>query len=417
MARKKFKTNFPGVRYREHETRKHGVMKDRYFFIRYKMDGRDREEGLGWATEGWTAQQAVEQLAEIKKAKRTGEGAQTLQEKRETENKRRDAEKSAKEESKKQQATFGEIFRGHYLPHTEQIKKRGSFVAERALYRKWLAPVIADMPMKDVSQIHLERIRRNMASAGLSLRSIHYAMCVIRQTYNFARDFGLSDLPSPTAKAKALMKKVKAVDNARFRFLSHGEADRLLALLAKKSPDTHDQALLSLHCGLRASEVFNLAWVDTTLENGMLTLKDTKSGKTRAVYLTEKARDMLKARGPGRPEELIFPARGGGKRGKISNTFRNAVKELGLNNGITDPRQKIVFHSCRHSFASWLVQDGVDLYAVQKLMGHSELRMTERYAHLAPDTLRGAVKRLEASMERASKSQGTDKDKGLARVK
>ena len=58
------------------------------------------------------------------------------------------------------------------------------------------------------------------------------------------------------------------------------------------------------------------------------------------------------------------------------------------------------FHSLRHTFASWLVQTGVDLYTVQKLMGHSTISMTERYAHLAPDNLKSAVKKLEDSINR-----------------
>jgi len=71
------------------------------------------------------------------------------------------------------------------------------------------------------------------------------------------------------------------------------------------------------------------------------------------------------------------------------------VKDLGLNDGITDRRQKLVFHSLRHTFASWLVQMGKPLYTVSQLLGHSDLKMTMRYAHLAPDTQRAAAMELE----------------------
>jgi integrase len=67
------------------------------------------------------------------------------------------------------------------------------------------------------------------------------------------------------------------------------------------------------------------------------------------------------------------------------------VAELGFNKGITDARQKLVFHSLRHTFASWLVQRGTPIYEVAKLLGHSTVRMTERYSHLAPDTVRQAA--------------------------
>ena len=61
------------------------------------------------------------------------------------------------------------------------------------------------------------------------------------------------------------------------------------------------------------------------------------------------------------------------------------LRDTKLNEGITDPRDKVVFHTLRHTFASWLVQAGVPLYTVQRLMGHKSIVMTQRYAHLAPD--------------------------------
>jgi integrase len=64
---------------------------------------------------------------------------------------------------------------------------------------------------------------------------------------------------------------------------------------------------------------------------------------------------------------------------------------LGFNKNVTDSRQKGVFHTLRHSYASRLVMENVDLYTVQKLMGHSTISMTERYSHPAPDHLKKAV--------------------------
>ena len=68
------KTNFPGVRYREHETRKHGVRRDQYFTIRYKLHGKDKEEGLGWTSEDWTAAKAYDRLKELKENQKVARG-------------------------------------------------------------------------------------------------------------------------------------------------------------------------------------------------------------------------------------------------------------------------------------------------------------------------------------------------------
>jgi integrase family protein len=73
------------------------------------------------------------------------------------------------------------------------------------------------------------------------------------------------------------------------------------------------------------------------------------------------------------------------------------VEKLGLNAGVNDPRQKVVFHTLRHTFASWLVQKGVPLHTVAELMGHRSIAMTQRYAHLSPESLRNAVNLLQGA--------------------
>ncbi|EFL50925.1 integrase family protein [Solidesulfovibrio fructosivorans JJ]] len=392
------KTSFPGVRYREHPERKHGIKPDRYFAIRYQADGKRREEGLGWGSEGWTAQKAAVVLAGLKKAHVTGEGPKTLQAKRDIEKAREEAEAREKAVQEAEAVTFGFIFEGVYLEHARQNKKPNTVQTEQGLFRKWLGPVIGDVPLKDISPFHLERIRKNIAAAGLSARSAHYALCVVRQVFNFARDHDMTDCVSPTCKVKA-----PKTDNRRLRFLTHEEADKLLEHVAKRSHELHAISLVSLHCGLRAGEIFNLTWSDVDFDRETLTLRDTKNGRTRIAYMTGQVRGMLAARVKGGPGDPVFPGRGGVRRSYVSNAFERAVKDLGFNEGITDSRQKVVFHSLRHTFASWLVEQGTDLYSVKELMGHRTLSMTERYSHLSPDSLRRAVKGLEAGI--AAKSE------------
>ncbi|MHC1712527.1 MAG: tyrosine-type recombinase/integrase [Solidesulfovibrio sp.] len=386
-------SNFPGVRFREHPDRKHGVKPDRYFAIRYQAQGKRREEGLGWGSEGWTAQKAAIVLAGLKKAHVTGEGPKRLKDKREAERAKDTALAAEKAKQIADAITFGNIFNGAYLENARQNKKTNSVTTEKGLFTKWIAPVIADLPLKDISPFHLERIKKNIADADLSARSAHYALCVVRQVFNFARDHDLTACVSPTCKVKS-----PKTDNRRLRFLTHDEADRLLEYVAKRSPELYAISLVSLHCGLRAGEVFNLMWGDVDFDRETLTLRNTKNGRTRIAYMTGQVRDLLASRAKGSPGDTVFPGRGGVRRSYVSNAFERAVKALGFNEGVTDSRQKVVFHSLRHTFASWLVEQGTDLYSVKELMGHRTLSMTERYSHLAPDTLRRAVKNLEASI-------------------
>jgi integrase len=82
----------------------------------------------------------------------------------------------------------------------------------------------------------------------------------------------------------------------------------------------------------------------------------------------------------------------------VSATFKRVVNSLGLNKGVIDTRQKIVFHSLRHSFASWLALQGESLITLRDLLGHKTTTMTNRYAHLLPDHKRAAVLKLEQTI-------------------
>ena len=240
---KKHKTIYPGIRYREHKTRKYSGSPDRYFFIRYRLHGKLKEEGLGWASDGWNAKKASIELAKLKQAHATGEGPQTLAEKRRLSKEKDEAERKEKKRQKREQVTFDDIFLDSYFPQAKVNKSQRSYEREDSLFRLWISPVISQLALKDVAPIHMERIKKNMADAGRAPRSIRYALAVIRQVFNFARYNNLFIGESPTANVKMPQK-----DNRRLRFLTHDEDDRLLAALEIKSRQLYEMALVSLHC-------------------------------------------------------------------------------------------------------------------------------------------------------------------------
>ena len=393
------KTTFPGVRYREHSTRKNGIRRDQYFTIRYKLAGKDKEEGLGWASEGWTAAKAYDRLKELKENVKAGEGPQTLAEKREIAKKRKEEEQAEKERQEKEAVTFKDFFNDTYLPQAEADKKEKSVTREKGLFKVWISPVLGNFPLKDIAPFHLEKLKREMATGGQSPRSIEYALSVVRQIFNTAKRLGNYDGENPATKVK-----FPKPDNGRMRFLTHEEASALLDALKEKSADVHDMTLLSLHCGLRFGEIASLTWQDVDTERGVLTIRDAKAG-SRYSFLTEQAAEMFKARKEGKPADYVFQGRKG-KYNRISLSFFQTVDELGLNRGIDDPRLHVCFHTCRHSHASWLIEEGTDLYTVQKLLGHKTNVMTQRYAHLSENKLRGAAEALSAALKRKDKQAG-----------
>ena len=147
--------------------------------------------------------------------------------------------------------------------------------------------------------------------------------------------------------------------------------------------------LLSLHTGLRRGEVFNLRWEDIDLQRAMLTVSgaSAKSGYTRHVPLNETARATLEAwRRQSTGADLVFPNKDGRAFDNCNTSWESVLKEA----RITGFR----WHDMRHTFASKLVMAGVDLNTVRELLGHSDIKMTLRYAHLAPQVKAAAVAKL-----------------------
>jgi integrase len=141
------------------------------------------------------------------------------------------------------------------------------------------------------------------------------------------------------------------------------------------------------------------------LPKGELLLVDTKNGESRISYLTDETLAMLRQRSMNcQHKRLVFVSIVGKKRTpktyiQIPVTFSRTVKELGLNEGVTDTRDKIVFHSLRHTYASWLVENGASLPIVRDLMGHKNLIMTSRYSHVSAEAQKNAVEALNQSMK------------------
>ena len=147
--------------------------------------------------------------------------------------------------------------------------------------------------------------------------------------------------------------------------------------------------LLSLNTGLRRGELFNLEWSDVDFTRNILTVQvaNAKSGKLRHVNLNITAVDALKGWKSCYPGgKLVFPSKGG----KPFNNVNSSWKSLLVDAGIVSFR----WHDMRHDFASKLVMSGADLNTVRELLGHSDLKMTLRYAHLAPEVKAKAVEKL-----------------------
>jgi len=177
--------------------------------------------------------------------------------------------------------------------------------------------------------------------------------------------------------------------NERMRFLSADEETRLFDELPEKYHPLFHVALLT---GLRRGEIFGLEWRDLDFENGFLTVRDPKEGKTKRLPISEHVRSLLLA--VPRDGVRVFPWNAHNFERRV---FLPAVRHAEI--------QDFRFHDARHTFASRLAMAGVDLLTIGKLMGHSGTRMTERYAHLCQSHLRSAVEKLTGTATDTAKSE------------
>jgi integrase len=408
------KTEHKGLRYYEHPTRKitktgklgrDASFPDRYFSVRYKKGNRDHSFGIGWQSDGIPDSELKKEpgldfiayclklLRQFKHNADTGEGPETPQEKRIIQDEKREQAEQERAKAEAQNITFNKFMVETYLPQCKLDKKPRTYIIEEMLYRVHLAEAIGALPLPRIAPIHIERIKKIMADDGKSPRTIQYVLQLTRQAFNTAHRLKIYTGESPTKGVKW-----PTLDNMKLRYLSIAEAETLLAALAEKSQSLHDAALLALNCGLRFGEIASLTWSCVNWDAGTLAILNAKTG-SRIAYLTARAKEMLRTRqGKSEPDALIFPKRTqttGGAMAQTSKTFARVIEELGLNRGVSDRKQRITFHSLRHSYATHLYESTSDLYLTQRSLGHATSTMTARYAKMSETRLREGATAIE----------------------
>ena len=391
------KTAHQGVRYRVHPTRKHGVQHDRYFAIRYYVNGKRIEEGLGWASEGWTAQKAADERGELRKAAREGSGPRTRAERRQEAEERRKEAQRAKRDAAAKDISFRDFAEEQYFPIAEPGWKPETARKHREHCTTWLYPHFGGKALRRIALADINKVKAAMMKAGRSARTLQATFRTFSMIWAAARDAEVVTEKPPTKKASF---KLEKIDNERQRYLDADEAEHLLACIRFKNEQAADMALVSLESGLRFGEVAALTWDHIDLEKRVLRVMNTKSKRDRNVPMTVRLHSLLA--GMEQDGRHVFPTQRGGRHAQVPAQLKRAITDSLINQGVTDSKMRVSFHTLRHTYASRLVQQGVDLYRVQRLLGHSTPTLTARYAKLADEDLHEAV----ATMERKERMKG-----------
>lgn len=364
MAR--VKTRFPGVYKRTIASRRHNGKPDVCYDITYHdATGKKRWEKVGAASEGYTAASAVEVLRHRVQALRHGQELP------------RDKKRLTLDDA-------WSVYCKRGLPSTQWG------ITATAMWANHIGPRFGSTPMDALKSMEVEAFRDELLRGGLAPQTVKHVLGALRRLYRKMTEWEVYSGRIPTASVQ-----MPRVDNGRLRWLTPDEARMLLEALKARSLQWYRIALLSLHTGMRLGEIAELRVRDISLATKTLNIKDAKAG-TRGGFLTEIAAAELAECMPADPGALIFPSRTGGVIGEASETFPRVVEALGLNAGVDDRRDKVVFHTLRHTFGSWAAQQGVPLGVIADLMGHDTLEITRRYAKLAPDQKRQAMALVES---------------------
>lgn len=202
------------------------------------------------------------------------------------------------------------------------------------------------------------------------------------------------------AEKRGFLDKVPHIDRrkeseSRLRWFTEDEEANMLAFFTNVAGQVvmHDLVAVALDTGMRQGELLNLTPADLATEGWVrLSGTKTKSKKARDIPMTRRVAAILARRCEGlKPSERVFKL----TKGQVNHYWKKMREHLDLGDDG-------VFHVCRHTFCSRLVQRGVPILEVQKLAGHETLAITQRYAKLAPKNLAAAITVLEAPAPRLS---------------
>jgi integrase len=385
-----------GLRYREHPTKTIGVGRTkrplRYYMAYYRLGTGFQTDVYGWENEINGGIAKIESLVLLYRMNRkAGIRPFTHSEMIESVNAQIEAENQVKEEQiaynmQQEQTLFSTMFQEYCDANSDKV----SLKDEMGYYKNWIEPAIGHMQLDDIKLRDLDQIAKAMRAAGRAPRTIGYIKSIIRQVYNHAVAHELFSKNLPTTE---FLKK-QVLNNKRDNYLSPEDVGRLLAELRKHSEKVYRMTLLSVNTGMRFGEIARLLWQHIDIKNGTIHIMDPKNKSNRIAYMNSILVEMFEDMEHTGRSKRVFPSIKGTRMKAVSDTFREAVNTLGFNDGVTDRRRKIVFHSLRHTCASWLANNGEEMQIIGRVLGHKSMVSTMRYSHINDSSAKSAVQSL-----------------------
>lgn len=274
--------------------------------------------------------------------------------------------------------TFGDFVINTYLPFIQGYKR--SWETDECLLRNHVLPRLGKLHLDEITRSDMVEVF-SQHREGHKPSSTNRVIILCRYIFNCSLNWEVAGITSnPTNKIPLYPE-----NNKRERYLTIVEAKRLYEAL-EESPSPHLKPIITmlLLTGARRNEVLKARWIDFDLANRQWKIEFNKSGKTRYVPLSDGVLTLLKQLSISRSGPYLFPnPKTGEPFVSIFHSWDTARKKAEL------PDLRI--HDLRHSFASFLINNGRSLYEVQRILGHTQVKTTQRYSHLSQDSLVSAA--------------------------
>ncbi|MFN3154699.1 tyrosine-type recombinase/integrase [Marivita cryptomonadis] len=279
--------------------------------------------------------------------------------------------------------TVSVFFDDHYFPHAQATKRVTQH--DWGVFNKHIRPNLGRYLMVDLTNPVLDVWVREQLVAGYQRATINKHIHLMNRMLNLARHWGHIPQHNPYQHN---IKRLRLGDYKQ-RFLTETEIERLLQVCrSNRHPYIYHIVQLLLLTGARKGEVRTMRWQDVDFNKRIWTVPLSKNGRSRRVVLSSAAVDALNATRavtedlmlPTKPDSFVFT-------NPITRTAYHSFNTVWFKVRGEAELNDVRMHDLRHTYASLLINRGVSLYEVQRLLGHSSLQMTQRYAHLEPDLL------------------------------
>jgi integrase len=277
---------------------------------------------------------------------------------------------------------FGD-FSKRYMEYAKANKR--SWLRDEQMLKPLTEHFSSERPLTEILPVDIEGYKLHRR-AQVSGSTVNRELALLKRMFNLAIEWDLFLDRNPVCRVRFFKEF-----NIHRRTLSIDEEEKLLRNAA---PFLQDLITFALNTGLRVGELFSLQWSSVDLEQDVLNVYASKTGKTRPIPVNSESRRILEAWALGRKNDFVFYNHDTGRPFvDLKAGFALACRKAGISD--------VTWHTLRHTFASRLVERGVDIVTVQQLLGHSTVTVTMRYTHTNLASKKSAIEKLPGHCDKS----------------